>query len=80
LDFRLSKNWLGNKLTTQLHFTDILNTGYENILLDTNSIVREDFSKGGTRGAFFTIQYRWGKKNKGKSNITSEEMTRLLPN
>ncbi len=80
LDFRLSKNWLDNKLTTQLYLTDILNTGYENILLDTNSIVREDFSKGGTRGVFFTIQYRWGKKNKGKSNITSEEMTRLLPN
>lgn len=78
-DIRLSKKWMKGKLITQLYATDIFNTAYENISLNTNNILRQDYSHGGTRGIFLTVQYKWGKRNKGKSQSFSKEMERLMP-
>lgn len=77
-DFRFSKSWMGGNLIAQLYANDILSTGYENIYLHTNGIVRQDFSHGGTRGLFFSLQYKWGNKPKaGKDRAVIREVSRL---
>ena len=78
-DLRLSKSWINERLITQIYLTDIFNNAYERIFLNTNNITRRDYSSGGTRGVFFTLQYRWGKNKKGKSRNLSKEMMRLMP-
>lgn len=78
-DLRLSKSWINERLITQIYLTDIFNNAYERIFLNTNNIIRRDYSSGGTRGVFFTLQYRWGKNKKGKSRNLSKEMMRLMP-
>jgi len=77
-DIRLSKNWMRGKLITQIYATDIFNKAYERILLNTNNILRQDYSHGGTRGIFLTIQYKWGKSNKSRGQTLSKEMMRLM--
>lgn len=79
VDIRLSKSWMNGKLTTQIYATDIFNNAYERISLSTNNILRQDYSHGGMRGLFFTIQYRLGKNIKSRSHNLSKEMMRLLP-
>ena len=59
--------------------TDVFKGAYENVALNTNHILRQDYSRGGTKGLFFTIQYKWGKNSKGKDHNLSKEMMRLLP-
>lgn len=78
-DIRLSKSWMSGKLITQIYATDIFNKAYERILLNTNNILRQDYSHGGTRGIFLTVQYRWGKNNKSRGQTLSKEMVRLMP-
>ena len=76
-DGRISKSWLGGQLVTQLIADDIFNTAYENILLETNGIQRDSFSRGGIRGVFLSVQYRWGMKTTKKPNEVSDEVQRL---
>lgn len=78
-DIRLSKSWMSGKLITQIYATDIFNKAYERILLNTNDILRQDYSHGGTRGVFLTVQYKWGKSNKSRGQALSKEMMRLMP-
>lgn len=77
-DIRLSKSWMSGKLITQVYATDIFNKAYERILLNTNNILRQDYSHGGTRGIFLTVQYKWGKRNKSSGQTLSKEMMRLM--
>lgn len=44
------------------------NNAYERILLNKNNILRQDYSHGGTRGIFLTVQYKWGNAIKAGSN------------
>ena len=78
-DIRLVKSWMKGKLITQIYMTDVFKGAYENVALNTNHILRQDYSRGGTKGLFFTIQYKWGKNSKGKDHNLSKEMMRLLP-
>lgn len=78
-DIRLSKSWISGKLITQIYATDIFNKAYERILLNTNNILRQDYSHGGTRGIFLIVQYKFGKSKKSSGQTLSKEMMRLMP-
>ena len=78
-DIRLSKSWMSGKLITQIYATDIFNKAYERILLNTNNILRQDYSHGGTRGIFLIVQYKFGKSKKSSAQTLSKEMMRLMP-
>ena len=79
IDFRVSKSWHNGNYNIQLYMSDICNTAYERVLLNTNGILRKDYSHGGTRGILLMFQYKWGKMDRKKSRDSyQDEISRLL--